>query len=387
MIQTDLWKLVSNKDTPFEEIQTYLSSLSSIGDLQTLATTIQKWRLNPVYGVNERWVIQVLLVSSHPHDIGVDTISDIYARCSEWVALVESVYSPRSASSSSSQSASSSSQVSPRSASSASPNSEFGNGEYGIDDAFIRKTMTLKVAYEEWKQKDIRDQLYVLVELYLYYNDIISEYDAYFRMNAMDGADGTADGKHEYTDEDEKGESSTGESSGDSYSSMKSMEEEIRVWYNVYIDFADKLLSLIKVYVPRNYQQWIDGIGRTRPTHAVTNESVVETIRWSYWKDKEEQFKNASSEEVRIQIRETIVKEWMDMAPATASSRIVVASDTASDEALVLFLIDTCEKNDKRSAESMYSFLRGEYESRRYSFIQVLSLLFHRWSQLSTPAK
>lgn len=375
MIQTDLWKLVSNKDTPFEEIQTYLSSPVSMTDLQTLATTIQKWRLNPVYGVNERWVIQVLLVSSHPHDIGVDTSSDIYARCSEWVALVESVYSPRSASS-------------------ASPNSEFGNGEHGIDDAFIRKTMTLKVAYEEWKQKDIRDQLYVLVELYLYYKDIISEYDAYFRMNAMDGSEGTADGKHEYTDEDEKGESSdessgysTGESSGDSYLSMKSMEEEIRVWYNVYIDFADKLLSLIKVYVPRNYQQWIDGIGRTRPTHAVTNESVVETIRWSYWKDKEEQFKNASSEEVRIQIRETIVKEWMDMAPATASSRIVVASDTASDEALVLFLIDTCEKNDKRSAENVYSFLRGEYESRRYSFIQVLSLLFHRWSQLSTPSK
>jgi hypothetical protein len=367
MIQTDLWKLVSNKDTPFEEIQTYLSSPVSMTDLQTLATTIRTWRLNPVYGVNERWVIQVLLVRSHPHDIGVDNTSDIYARCSEWVALVESVYSPRSASS-------------------ASPNSEFGNSEYGIDDVFIRKTMTLKVAYEEWKQKDIRDQLYVLVELYLYYKDIISEYDAYFRMNAMDGADGTADGKHEYVDGDEKGDSIS-ESSGESYLSMKSMEEEIRVWYNVYIDFADKLLSLIKVYVPRNYQQWIDGIGRTRPTHAVTNESVVETIRWSYWKDKEEQFKNASSEEVRIQIRETIVKEWMDMAPATASSRIVVQSDTASDEALVLFLIDTCEKNDKRSAESMYSFLRGEYESRRYSFIQVLSLLFHRWSQLSTPAK
>jgi hypothetical protein len=364
MIYTNLWKLVSNKDTPFNDIQTYLTSPESLEDLQAIATSMATWKLNPVYGVNERWLVQVLVLSSHPMDIGMDMSSDIYKRCQEWIKTLEGMYGPESASMSSSTS----------------------NTQVNIDDAFIRKTMTLKVAYEEWKQKDIRDQIYLIVELYLYYMDIIAGYDAYFRMNDMEQREVTSD-SHTVNDvvtstENDTKTTTTNEGLSDSHESLERLEEEVRVWYNVYVDFANKLLSLIKTYVPRNYQQWIDGIARSRPRAEVSNETVKETIRWSYWKDKESQFKNATCDEDRIHIRETLIKEWLDMASASSSSRIVTTTDTQSDEGLVSYLIDTCEKNDKRTAESVYVFLRTEYESRRYSLIQVLSLLFHRWTQI-----
>jgi hypothetical protein len=219
--------------------------------------------------------------------------------------------------------------------------------------------------------------------------DIIAEYDAYFRMNDMEQRAGTGDSQTvndviTSTENDVKTATATTLSTitNDSHDSLERLEEEIRVWYNVYVDFANKLLSLIKAYVPRNYQQWIDGIAKSRPRAEVSQQTVKETIRWSYWKDKESQFKNATCEEDRIQIRETLIKEWLDMASASSSSRVVTATDTQSDEGLVSYLIDTCEKNDKRTAESVYVFLRTEYESRRYSLIQVLSLLFHRWTQI-----
>ena len=372
MIYTNLWKLVSNKDTPFNDIQSYLTSPASLEDLRAIATSMTTWKLNPVYGVNERWLVQVLVLSSHPLDIGMDTSNDIYKRCQEWIKLLESMYSESTSTTPSSSSSSSAT-----------------NTSVNIDDAFIRKTMTLKVAYEEWKQKDIRDQIYLLVELYLYYMDIIAEYDAYFRMNDMEQRAGTGDSQTvndviTSTENDVKTATATTLSTitNDSHDSLERLEEEIRVWYNVYVDFANKLLSLIKAYVPRNYQQWIDGIAKSRPRAEVSQQTVKETIRWSYWKDKESQFKNATCEEDRIQIRETLIKEWLDMASASSSSRVVTATDTQSDEGLVSYLIDTCEKNDKRTAESVYVFLRTEYESRRYSLIQVLSLLFHRWTQI-----
>jgi hypothetical protein len=376
MNHTKLWKIICDESTSFSEIQDYLTSPVSQSDLRSMASDIAQWKLNPVYGISERWVVQVLLVSSHPKDVGVDVEHDIYLRCREWVRMIESVYSDICVSSS-------------------------GN-HATITDDFIRKTMTLKVAFEQWKQKDMRDQLYMLVELYLYYKEVIDEYDAYFRMNSGD--------TDAYSRMDRMGRMNCIEPDNESNDSKDNdaheqivesvdtefgrVEEEIRVWYNVYKDFANKLLDMIKVYVPKNYQQWIDGIARSQPKAEIKTDKVADAIRISYWKDQELRYIGTTTEHDRKEWRESLLREWMDLAVPTSSCRAIMTADTDTDASLVSYLIDCCEHNDRMTTTpttstvtNIYDMIRAEYDNGRYTFFQSLSLLFHRWSHIQTQKK
>lgn len=316
---TTLWSMSQDKEhTSFEDIQEYLSDTKCYNDIELLRKIVESWNLDPVYSICHKWVVQMVLVSQRPEDLGIETTSDIYKRAAEWIQFDH-------------------------------------NNE--TRETFIKKTMTLKLAYDNWRKRDICQQIQLLVEMYLYYQDILVEFDY-------------------YTEEERK------------------QEPDMEKWIGFYKDFAFTLLELIKMFVPKNYKSWIENTRKQRNEQENSNPELMNKLReqtrnsleWAFWKNREYtylQLKEQEGEENEhtelYEWRKSLLDEWNGIRDST----IVITDDNIqSDDSMVAYMVESCMNADRPTMRDLYQTIIMQYESRQYSVIEVASILFQRWTIL-----
>jgi hypothetical protein len=316
---TTLWTMTQDKDhTSFEDIQEYLSDTKCYSDIEVLRNIVASWNLDPIYSICHKWVVQMILISQRPDDLGIENDSDIYKRAIEWIQMV----------------------ISDETA-----------------ETFIKKTMTLKVAYDNWRKRDICQQIQLLVEMYLYYQDILVEFDY-------------------YTEEERK------------------QEPDMEKWIGFYKDFAASLLELIKMFVPKNYKSWIENTRKQRNEQENNNPEIMEKMRkqtrqsleWAFWKNREytylklkEQESDENEHSELCKWRKSLLDEWNAIGDPSIE---VLDESIESDDSMMAYMVESCMNADRPTMRDLYQTIIMQYESRQYSFIEVASILFQRWSML-----
>lgn len=366
---TTLWSMISNTtDMTFEHIQEYLMDTKSDEDIGIIKSTVDSWGVDPAFSINEKWVVQLVLLASRPADLGVDTSSEIYQRAKEWMDML--IEQPDSAD-------------------------------------FLKKTITLKIVYDNWRKKDMKEQMHVLVEMYLYYQEILLEFDFFLKMKEEQDKESANDASME----DSKSTTDETTSIPDEYD--QSIFDQIYVWRDFYTEFSATLFDLIKMFAPKNHMSWIEGTMKQKQeqlrNHPELMERMVENtrrkLRWSFWKEREYRYIQGQNDTVNrdgslMEWRRELVEEWSDIVMNSTNSEILdKVSDKLyseenigarrcmeSDEALLIYMVDMCSAVDKSAMKELYQYIVSQYESGNYTYIECISILFQRWWNLCSSS-
>jgi hypothetical protein len=329
---TTLWSLICDiSNTTFESLQEFLTDSRSDEDISLVRTIVDKLGIDPVHGVNEKWFIQMFLVVYRHQDLTIDPSTDIYKRASEWITFIQT-------------------------------------GEIDTD-AFLKKTVTLKIIYDNWRKRDMQEQIQVLVELYMYYQEVLFEFEYFTRMREEE----KEESKQEQDPEEEE-----------------SILNQISVWRSFYTDFASTILELIKLFAPKTYVSWIQGMTKQKQDQLQNNpellhrmsESIRKKLKWTFWKEREHRYLGSKSNpDELVQWREGIINEWNQISIYSIPDSQIRCdiSVTDSDEVMLHALVDCCTSVDKPAMRELYRYVITQYETGSYTLIESLSILFQRW--------